>query len=194
MIAASLRAFQLDRAGNLKEPQALAEAVVAAMRNTDCLLLSYEQLCLPGFPIQLFRCAIEYACQAAMDQKAALTAANLLKQRARLYWVAFVMHDKDTGSRALSHPGQQSEEAPHPVKAENVDTDVAPNRGLQATQRWYEQIDRTRAPAAADLPLPAKTSPLPDFSDEQESGEKAILSPKCALQRSLLSGQCKQQE
>ena len=197
VFAVNLRAFQLDRAGNLKEPQALAEAVEVAMKDADCLLLSYEQLCFPGFPIQLFRCAIEYARQAALDQESALAAEVLLKQRARLFWVAFMMPDKQTGNKAISHPGRQSVEVLHSEKAAHVSSGVATRKGPQASHQWYEQADKSRAPAAADLPLPAETGPLPaetgqspEIRNQQESGRTSI-DPIHALRSHCLSENAK---
>lgn len=174
VLAANLHAFQLDRAGNLTEPLKITEIVKAALKDADCLLLGYEQLCLPGFPIQLFRCAIEYAPQAALDQASASAAADLLKKRARLYWVAFVMPEQVVNGDPPSKHQQQSKAAPLTnLRYNNVKED----KRLSATPQWYEQAENITISAAPNTQLSAEPSLLPGKASGQESGEFLQRSP-----------------
>jgi len=56
------------------ECSAVKEAASAA----DCVLVTYQQLCAPGFPLDPFTSSVEYAPEAVPDVEAAKAAATLL--------------------------------------------------------------------------------------------------------------------
>lgn len=93
--AAKLTAVQMDRMHKViaREPDNIGKVLQEAMSSKDCLLLSYEQLCLPDFPLHLFSCAIEYAPQAALNEASISAASALLARHKMLHWVAFTASD-----------------------------------------------------------------------------------------------------
>ena len=101
--AAGMRAFQLDRSGRMVRGSPTAgtvrSAVAAAAGAADCILATYAQLLLPGFPLDLFSCVVEYAPQAAADAAAVQEAAALLARAQRLKRVTFCM-DEGRGGRS----------------------------------------------------------------------------------------------
>lgn len=87
--SADLRARQLDRAGcTARESEGIAERIRNAIAEADCLLLTYNQLCCPGFPTSHFNCAIEYAPQAVLDTASAQAAAGILAAQKKLLWTS----------------------------------------------------------------------------------------------------------
>lgn len=176
--AVNLRAFQMDRAGGLADPQAVVEAVVVAMKDADCLLLSYEQLCLPGFPVQLFRCVIEYAPQAAMDQDSALAAAKIFKQRARLYWVAFMMPAEATEApQSFTVPHHEcTAEAQNLRESTNLgNSGIGRGECLIPSHHGYDQASNDQGYASQGTLLPAGRGPPSIESEQQTIGEPQSL-------------------
>ena len=144
--AAGMRAFQLDRSGRMAggSPSAgtVRSAVAAAAGAADCILATYQQLLLPGFPLDLFSCVVEYAPQAAADAAAVQAAAALLASAQRLKRVTFSV-DERLGDRTGG-----AESAP------------AAAMRLADSNHWYNQADGlvVSADATAEECEPDKTA------------------------------------
>lgn len=128
---AKLTAFQLDRADQafMIDAKSRAGILAEAMACADCLLLSYQQLCLPEFPLQMFSCAVEYAPEAFLDQGLVQTASEVLGKHKKLHWVAFIAPQPATGLRDANEKLDAA--------AEQAFLDTRPQESAHGTQ-WYE--------------------------------------------------------
>ena len=66
-------------------------AVKEAASAADCVLATYQQLCAPGFPLEVFSCSVEFAPQAVLDLEAAKAAAALLGGQQELRYQRFLL-------------------------------------------------------------------------------------------------------
>ena len=133
--SAGMRAFQLDRAGRMVEGSpsagAVGSTVAAAAGAADCILATYQQLLLPGFPLDLFSCVVEYAPQAAADAAAIQAATAMFASAQWLKRVTFSMDET---------PGGRTRGGDSPPVAAMRPAD---------SNHWYNQADGLVVPSDA---------------------------------------------